>query len=165
MTANVSCCWTASLYLKHFHCTHVTCVPLISTATKADGFALYFLGECNNVSAEDICWIHFIHWCSCVYAWRGFFLPPFLFPSPFHFLCFSIEFMFVHSYGGQGWPSKPHPLRPHRIWDNHCRSCCQDSQNTASRGHHGGKALVSQPVQIYPSLESNSLTLHCCDVW
>ena len=25
-----------------------------STATKADGFALYFLGECNNVSAEDI---------------------------------------------------------------------------------------------------------------
>ncbi|KAM6922407.1 cAMP and cAMP-inhibited cGMP 3',5'-cyclic phosphodiesterase 10A isoform 2-T2 [Lycodopsis pacificus] len=49
--------------------------------------------------------------------------------------------MFVQSNGGQGWPSKPHPLWPHRIWDNRCRSCCQDSHNTASRGHHGGRAL------------------------
>lgn len=71
-------------------------------------------------------------------------------------LCFSIEFMFVHSNGGQGWPSKPHPLRPHRIWDDHCRSCCQDSQNTASRGHHGGK-VSSQAVQIYS-------LLHSCDL-
>lgn len=53
-------------------------------------------------------------------------------------LFFSTEFMFIHSNGGQGWPSIPHPLWPHRIWDNHCRSCCQDSQNTASRGRHGG---------------------------
>jgi len=32
----------------------LTCVSLIATATKADGFELYFLGECNNVSAEDM---------------------------------------------------------------------------------------------------------------
>lgn len=28
---------------------------LFAAATKADGFALYFLGECNNVSAEHFC--------------------------------------------------------------------------------------------------------------
>lgn len=31
------------------HCSHVTCCLFFFTATKADGFALYFLGECNNV--------------------------------------------------------------------------------------------------------------------
>lgn len=28
-----------------------------STATKADSFALYFLGECNNVSTRSFAWI------------------------------------------------------------------------------------------------------------
>lgn len=80
-----------------------------------------------------------LHLWGCI--WR--FLSPFLFPLSVFFFCLwsSIEFMFVHSNGGQGWPSKPHPLRPHRIWDNHCRSCCQDSQNTTSRRHHGGEAV------------------------
>lgn len=76
-------------------------------------------------------------------------------------LCFSIEFMFVHSNGGQGRASKPHPLRPHRIWDNHCRSCCQDSQNTASRGYHGGKAVFLHPVQ---SPIEEIWTFHCIAV-
>lgn len=58
--------------------------------------------------------------------------------------------MFVHSNGGQGWPSKPHSLRPHRIWDNHCRPCCKDSQNATSRGHRRGTA-VSSSVQSYQS--------------
>lgn len=29
-------------------------VSVLPAATKADGFALYFLGESNNVSADDI---------------------------------------------------------------------------------------------------------------
>lgn len=32
----------------------LTDLPSLPTATKADGFALYFLGECNNVSVEHI---------------------------------------------------------------------------------------------------------------
>lgn len=115
----------------------MTCLYFIPTATKADGFALYFLGECNNVSAEDIIPEYILYTNAVVCMYLTFFPPHFPLCSC---LCFSIEFMFVHSNGGQGWPSMPHPLRPHRIWDNHCRSCCQDSQNSASRGHHGGKA-------------------------
>lgn len=61
---------TVWLYLKHMHRTHVTCVSLYSAATKADGFALYFLGECNNVSAEDVCWILFIHEWNCVHVFN-----------------------------------------------------------------------------------------------
>lgn len=55
------------LYLKHLHCTPVTCVCLVSTATKADGFALYFLGECNNVSTKDMCWGRFMQQENCMH--------------------------------------------------------------------------------------------------
>lgn len=64
--------------------------------------------------------------------------------SCFSHLRISIELVFVHSNGGQGWPSEPHPLRSHCMWDNHCRSCCQDSQNATRRRHRRGKTVVSQ---------------------
>ena len=37
----------------------MTSASSFSTATKADGFALYFLGECNNVSGESFNWVTF----------------------------------------------------------------------------------------------------------
>lgn len=110
---------------------HLCLIFFFPAATKADGFALYFLGECNNVSSDFFCFFTDASLCIC-----SFFLQ--LCFTSCSCLFFSTEFMFIHSNGGQGWASIPHPLWPHRIWDNHCRSCCQDSQNTASRGRHGG---------------------------
>lgn len=38
-----------------------------------------------------------------------------------------IEFMFVHTHRGQGWPSEPRSLRPHHVWDDHRCPRCKDS--------------------------------------
>lgn len=75
-------------------------------------------------------------------------------------LWFSTEFMFIHSNGGQRRPSKPRPLRPHRIRDYHRRLCCQDSQNTAGGGHHGGTAAVLKTnLSQWLQLEGNWASL------
>lgn len=100
--------------------------------------------------------------CTFAHAFDIFFLH-FCFP-----LCsclrFSIEFMFVHSNGGQGWSSKPHPLRPHCIWDNHCRSRCQDSQNDTSRGHRRGKAVFLHKQCRFTSHRNRNSWQHSCDL-
>lgn len=114
-------------------------VSSLSTATKADSFALYFLGECNNVSTRG-------GFCLDIQEASSVF-------NRCYSLFFSTEFMFIHSNGAQRWPSKPRPLRPHRIWDNHRRLCCQDSQNRAGGGHHGGTAAILKP-QKSQSLQS-----------
>uniref|UniRef100_A0A3B5LLU1 Uncharacterized protein n=1 Tax=Xiphophorus couchianus TaxID=32473 RepID=A0A3B5LLU1_9TELE len=44
-----------------------------------------------------------------------------------------------------GWRSKSRPVWPHLIRDNHCRLRCQDSQNTASGGHHRGTTALFKP--------------------
>lgn len=49
------------------------------------------------------------------------------------------EFMFVHSDGGKRGASWAHPLWSHHVWDHHRRSRCKDTQDTTSRGHHGGE--------------------------
>lgn len=114
-------------------------ISVLSSATKADGFALYFLGESNNVSADGIYWLHCVQ--SCIYRLA---FDVSIVHLCFSHLCISIELVFVHPNGGQGWPSVPHPLRSHRIWDNHCRSRCQDSQNATSGRHCRGKTKITK---------------------
>lgn len=114
-------------------------LSVLSAATKADGFALYFLGESNNVSADAIYWPHCTAPCTHKLVFDFLFLH-----MCFSHLCISVELVFVHSNGGQGRPSEPRPLWSHRIWDDHCRSRCQDSQNATSRRHCRGKTTVSQ---------------------
>lgn len=52
-----------------------------------------------------------------------------------------IEFMFVHTNGGQGRPSEPRSLRAHHVRDDHCRPRCKDSQDATGGGHRRGTAV------------------------
>lgn len=133
------------------HCSHVTCCLFFFHSNKSWWICTLLLGRMQQCR-RFFCQIHFKHFYCCVHVFHS---PYLCFPLCSH-LCLSTESMFVHSNGGQGWPSKPHPLWPDSIWDNHCCSCCQDSQNTASRGHRGGKAILSQPVRYVSRYYPNS---------